>query len=743
MISMMLATILVAALPEGSAPEALALAHFPDRAHAFVWRNWELVPAARMAETIGATQEEIVAMGHSMGLMGPSAIADSQWRRSYITIIRRNWHLLPYDQLLALLDWTEEEMAYTLREDDFLFVKLGLLKPKCEPLRYAAPNESASARAADIKALMTETFPEGVGALEEPLFRFVEDLSRAPEGEAPPALESGFDPRYCYSYFALYGDPLLDTQYDSYPDGYLARLKQAGVNGVWLQGVLFKLAPYPWDPALSADYEKRLENLRALVARAKAQGIKLYLYLNEPRSMPLAFFEAHPELKGVVEGDYAAVCTSVPEVPQYLRDAVASICRAVPDLGGFFTITASENLTSCWSHHHGEACPRCKDRSPAAVIAEVNALIREGMRAANHAGELIAWDWGWQDAWAVDAIQALPKDVAFMSVSEWSIPITRGGVDSVVGEYSISAIGPGPRATKHWEAARERGLKTVAKIQAGNTWEIAAVPYIPALFNVAEHASRLTTAKVDGLMLGWTLGGYPSPNLEAVAETARGGTVVDVLQRVAAHRYGSAAGKVVAAWLMFSEAFSEFPYSGAVMYNAPQQMGPANLLWGEPTGYRATMVGIPYDDLTAWCGGYPVEVFIGQFEAMANGFDKGVQVLRETAASAGDDAAALQLELNVAETCAIHFRSVANQARFVDARDRLAAAPPAEEAEALRATVRAVLASEIDLATRLYRVQSRDSRIGFEATNHYFYVPVDLAEKVVNCAYLLAKDPRP
>src|SRR5690606_18172759 len=141
---------------------------------------------------------------------------------------------------------------------------------------------------------------------------------------------------------------------------------------------------------------------------------KVFLYLNEPRSMPLAFFEEHPELKGVVEGDYAAVCTSVPEVKEYLREAVASIGLAVPELDGFFTITASEHLTNCWSHHIAGACPRCGERSPAAVIAEVNALIREGMHAANHDCALIAWDWGWRDEWAVEAINLLPKDVAFM-----------------------------------------------------------------------------------------------------------------------------------------------------------------------------------------------------------------------------------------------------------------------------------------------------------------------------------------
>ena len=49
------------------------------------------------------------------------------------------------------------------------------------------------------------------------------------------------------------------------------------------------------------------------------------------------------------------------------------------------------------------------------------------------------------------------------------------------------------------------------------------------------------------------------------------------------------------------------------------------------------------------------------------------------------------------------------------------------------------LKGEIELARRLYAIQTRDSRIGYEATNHYFYVPVDLAEKVLNCRDLLER----
>ena len=141
-----------------------------------------------------------------------------------------------------------------------------------------------------------------------PLFDFVNELSAPlPDtskggGQAANAFPL-FSLRFCYSYFAVYGDPLLDSSNDPYPDGYLARLAAAGVDGVWLQAVLYKLAPFPWDAKLSEHYEKRLENLRQLVAKARKHGIGVYLYLNEPRAMPVEFFKNHPDLKGVVEGE--------------------------------------------------------------------------------------------------------------------------------------------------------------------------------------------------------------------------------------------------------------------------------------------------------------------------------------------------------------------------------------------------------------------------------------------------------
>ena len=78
-------------LPEGSAPSPLPCPHFPNRLCAFVWRNWQLVPLDRMAAVVGASTADIRSLGDAMGLGRPPRITVEQQRRSYITVIKRNW----------------------------------------------------------------------------------------------------------------------------------------------------------------------------------------------------------------------------------------------------------------------------------------------------------------------------------------------------------------------------------------------------------------------------------------------------------------------------------------------------------------------------------------------------------------------------------------------------------------------------------------------------------------------------
>ena len=149
------------------------------------------------------------------------------------------------------------------------------------------------------------------------------------------------------------------------------------------------------------------------------------------------------------------------------------------------------------------------------------------------------------------------------------------------------------------------------------------------------------------------------------------------------------------------------------------------------------MVGFPYDDLNGWRGPYPAETFAEQFQKVADGWAAGLVDLEGAQSLVPANLrTAAAADLRVAQAAQLHFASVANQARFIMARDALAAAPNDVEIERLSHELIAILNREIELAQRMFELASTDSRLGYEASNHYFYVPLDLVEKVVNCDYL-------
>jgi hypothetical protein len=246
-------------------------------------------------------------------------------------------------------------------------------------------------------------------------------------------------------------------------------------------------------------------------------------------------------------------------------------------------------------------------------------------------------------------------------------------------------------------------------------------------------------------MLSWTVGGYPSINLRVAHRFARRphATAAEVLDEIATEAYGSqAAPHVRRAWTALSNAFRQYPYHGSVMYLAPQQMGPANRLFARPTGYKATMVGLPYDDLQGWRGPYPAETLASQFQQVSDGWLEGLKHLqRAVDLTPADLRPQAQLDLQVARAAQLNFASVANQVRFVLARDALLREGVDEPRRArLAAEVQRLLQDEAQLARELFLLARDDSRIGFEASNHYFYVPLDLVEKLINCEYL-KRDP--
>ena len=329
--------------------KALSYPHFPSRQQEFIFRSHEFATPLQMAKLLRTDEATVLKAMEDMGIK-PSKYCAQMMAKSYITLIKQLWHVLNYDQLLEFLGMESDELAITMREDDFLDVKLRL-KPDCEPLRWEPLTPEQQKATELIKAAMSDITLEGKAPFD---FEF----------NVSPLKFSGkanFDLRILYFFSGLF-QHAFDVDSEEYiSDSMLQAYQNAGINGLWTQGILFQLCPFPFEPKLSEGWENRLEKLKKLVQRMKKYGIKLYLYLNEPRSMPANFYEKYPHLKGhVAQSEKICLCTSTDEVQNYIMDSVELICRTVPDIGGFFSITRSENPTNCYSHSN----PQITDTLP-------------------------------------------------------------------------------------------------------------------------------------------------------------------------------------------------------------------------------------------------------------------------------------------------------------------------------------------------------------------------------------------
>jgi len=343
------------------------------------------------------------------------------------------------------------------------------------------------------------------------------------------------------------------------------------------------------------------------------------------------------------------------------------------------------------------------------------------MPRAKPAGRGIVWTGGRDPRWAGAAIDRLPPTVEVMCVSEEAMPIRVGGINGEVHDYSISQVGPGNLAKELWQRARNRGLKTIAKVQLNNSWECSAVPYIPAVDLVEKHLDNLSGAGVQGLMVSWTLGGYPGGNLELLVKRA---------EDLARDKFGPRAVPAIRrAWELFSRAFPEFPFDHNTVYHGPHNPGPMNLLSLQPTGYAATMVGFPYDDLKKWRAVYPQEVFENQFKKLSETWKQGLDQLDSARPMVGSEyRGAYEDLLRVARAVYCHFRSAYLQTAFIRCRD---SGHGNKKSEMI-----AIVEEEIELAKTLYSLARQDARIGFESSNHYAYTLNDLREKVIACEFI-------
>ncbi len=726
----------MAELPILSERPLLKIDYFPTLAQCFIFRNWEMLTPARLALVLACDEQTVRQMAADMGLP-PEAdeTHEKMWLdRGYITLIRQNWHLLPYEQLCTLLGWSRERLAFILHEDDFLDVKLGKQKPNCPPLSVTPLTEAQKKRTEKIKAIVKETYAK-LGERSLPPFAFEAIYPKAEEN-SPVEGESRFKSSFCCSYCGLYGDVFLEERLieASFPDELLRSYQAMGVGGIWTQAVLYTLVPNPYDPSISEGWEKRIRGLNAVIARLKKYGLKLYLYINEPREMTDAFFEKCPDMKGdVYHEGYASICLSVPEAQDYLRDSVRFLTEHAPGLGGYLTITASENHTNCYSHKSSgqTTCPRCKSLRRPDLFALTNRLIYEGATAADPNVAVIAYSWAWdrEENGFEETIERLPKEIAVLSVSERGKPKTIEDVTVPVADYSISVTGPSEMIKGRYETVKRFGNAKAIKVQLNNSWELCPLPFIPVFGHFYQSIRDLCqTIDPDVLMMTWTHGGFPSPVFRMVAEMTRKGQPIPPKEKLIEALYPEAdQALLLEAIDIFDEAFDEYPFSVGTMYNGPQHMGPALPFYPEDTGWTTCMIGPPYDHLDGWRSTYySRELYARQLKRLSERWKDGLPLL-EKAFAGKELTPAARLLFDCAEITYLHYASSYNHVLQVEGR---------EAGKSSRELADVILSDEA-FALREAVLMQRNPTIGYESSNHYLFTVTDMVEKIVNCRYLI------
>jgi len=716
---------------------------FPNRLYRFVYSNFDVLPPEKLARYLGCRKKDVVALLEDLNL---PELPLPPFERALPLVIRRNWFLIPAKDIASLIGYDKTEFARVLLDMDFLDIKLGPGRP-VRPIRWKAPTSSERARARKLSEKLRRRFKDA-GKWQAP-FSFVKEISRPPKNfdlRNCRKAQTLWNPMINYSYVGTHGD-VLYTGEDFFPHGVLARLAERGVNAVWLPAILHDLSPCSHFSEFGKGHETRIKNLRKMAKKALRYGIGIYLYLNEPRGMQAEFFERHPDVRGmrsrIKVNPVWGLCTSTRKVQDFLRDSARFVFGRIPELAGAILITASENMTNCYSHGFQDEiqaadapppqifCPRCQARGPARVITDAARLISEGVKDSRTDAEIIQWLWSWHFVMSpeqvAEGIRLLPPEVAVMIDWARGTPFERFGKKAVVEEYSLAFVAPSSRSKMMVRAARSQKRKVLARVQISTSVEMNAMPYLPVLPNIARLIREMRKHKVDGVLGSWIFGAYPSRNLELVSLEKK----KNPLQNLAQKYYGrKGAPFAIRAWKTFSKGLDYLPESQSVLYFSPLQCGPGVVLQDKSEPGKARMVLLFTNDLEIATSPFGPVVCAKSFRHTADCWRHGILHLKKAVElSPQKHRAENERDLGVSTGCGVHFRSAANHIEFLHLFS--SAASGKKSFAAVRKRLLEIIDDEYENVETLLPIAGGDSRIGFEGSIGYFYRPTELIEKLI------------
>lgn len=542
----------------------------------------------------------------------------------------------------------------------------------------------------------------------------------------------------------------LTDDVDYYPEGYLDRLAHEGVNGLWLT-MYFKDLPSSLFPENGKDSEKRFEKLRDTVRRCARYGIKIYVFLSEPKYLGDVWksyhpreLEKYPELVSWEEGGCWMFCTSNDTARTYIRESIACIFGNVPGLGGAINIMIGEDNASCIGihtssgHREGKTCPVCASKDEAESYRELAELYADTMHEYNPDAEFIGWfytpmqrDGSEYYDRLIKVAEKWPDKCSIMFNFESGGGLEQEGKQRIVFDYSLAYVGP----SGLFEKVADTAARTGAKLQVGCSHEDASVPFIPVPENLYDKYKFMYEHGVSAVMQCWYFGNYPGLMNQAAGRLSFEPFCEDpeeFLTELAKPQWREHAPAVAKAWHEFSQAYRKFPGNIAFEWFGPLHN---SIAW--------PMHLFPADKPIApsWILGYFPQVSgdrIGEtlcfhhnltearnlcFEMNAT-WAKGLDSLRSVQDDFADDEERMA-DIRLAEAIGLQMDSTANLLQFYLLREDML-----YKKEDHLDEMKAIVCREMENTRRMCALCEMDPRLGYhsEAEGYLFY-PEKLRER--------------
>lgn len=570
----------------------------------------------------------------------------------------------------------------------------------------------------------------------------------------------------------LMRDELMDTV-NYYPDNYLNRLAHEGVNGLWLTVEFKDLISSPYLIDGGKDAEKRLKKLNDVVNSCLRYGIRTYIFCIEPR-LHVINVEKYPELRGA-NGTF--FCPNSQEAYDYLYQAVNTIFKKVPGLGGMINITHGERGTTCLSSvpatspYEGKIdCPRCNDKKPWEILYASLTPMEKGMHDASPDAELISWlympqpqNWiGGSDyslgSWVYDIPAHTPDNIVLQFNFESGV--TKNVFDKLLvgGDYWISTPGPSERFVKVANTAKKNGTPVSAKIQTANSHEMATIPYIPVPSLLFQKFDAMKQLGVTHTMLSWYFGSYPGLMVKGAELLSFNSydNVESFLESLASVYWKKEdISKVVEAWALFGEAFSNYPLTNTFQYYGPMHDGivwPLHLIPRDSYLSPTWLLGSssqahvkswpPSGDRIGECIGWnlTLDETVMLCKQMAEKWKTGVKILNEIETNYKSEEDRL-LDIILAQAIGIQISNSYNILRFYSLRENMFRSSSKQKQIKMLEEMKEIMNEEINLSKKMIVLCNKDSRLGYHSeAEGYKYYPEKLEWRIKQLEKVLTND---